>query len=176
MKTKAMAWGPWTYYWLGELCFNSRNYEKAHSHYKKAINILEPELGRNSWVILYYLSSIRAASMYKNVEHRLNTVIEYPKKSRVKLFSGMIANQICSILMNSSTNHLDEAEEWINKAIKTDESIGNKWQLACNYALYADLLNRKGNDVHRQKKLTRAIEIFQECGATGWVEKYAQEL
>ena len=44
------------------------------------------------------------------------------------------------------------------------------WNLAQDYALYADLFKRKGNLPQAKEKLKQAIEIYKECGADGWVE------
>ena len=50
------------------------------------------------------------------------------------------------------------------------------WNLAQDYALYAELYKRKSEQTKAREKLGQAIEIFKECGADGWVGKYTQEL
>jgi hypothetical protein len=50
------------------------------------------------------------------------------------------------------------------------------WHSARDYALYAELFKRKGDLPKAKENLTKAINIFQECGADGWVEKYEKEL
>ena len=50
------------------------------------------------------------------------------------------------------------------------------WQLAKDYTLYAELFKRKGDLSKARENLSKAIEIFKECGADGWVEKYEKEL
>ena len=50
------------------------------------------------------------------------------------------------------------------------------WNLARDYALYAELFKRKGELQKTKENLSKAIEIFKECGADGWVEKYEKEL
>ncbi len=50
------------------------------------------------------------------------------------------------------------------------------WNLAQGYALYADLFKQKGDFPKAQKNLNKSIEIFKECGAIGWVDKYEKEL
>lgn len=47
--------------------------------------------------------------------------------------------------------------------------------LGKDYAVYAELLNRKGNQLKAKETLTKAIDIFKECGAEGWMEKYERE-
>ena len=72
--------------------------------------------------------------------------------------------------------HLSEAGDWARKAFEVDESNGTMWSLACDYALYAELFIRKGDQSKAKENLNKAIEIFEECGADGWVEKYEKKL
>ena len=44
------------------------------------------------------------------------------------------------------------------------------------YALYAELLKRKGDLAGAKEKLGKAIEIYRECGAEGWLKKAQQDL
>ncbi|MEJ2222732.1 MAG: hypothetical protein P8X80_18240, partial [Desulfobacterales bacterium] len=44
------------------------------------------------------------------------------------------------------------------------------------YAFYAELFKRKGDPSKAKEKLNKAIEIFKECGADGWAEKYKEEI
>jgi hypothetical protein len=73
-------------------------------------------------------------------------------------------------------NHLPEADKWITQAIEADQRNGMRFHLAKDYALYADLFKRKADIPKAKETLTKAIEIFKECGADGWVEKYEKEL
>ena len=50
------------------------------------------------------------------------------------------------------------------------------WHLGVDYTLYAQLLKQKGDHLEAKERLISAIEIFEECGADGWVEKYEKEL
>ena len=72
--------------------------------------------------------------------------------------------------------HLSEAEDWIKNAIETDQKYDMMWSLASDYAVYADWFKKKGDLSSAKAQLTRAVEIFRECGADGWVEKYEKEL
>ncbi|KKK83785.1 hypothetical protein LCGC14_2789910, partial [marine sediment metagenome] len=62
------------------------------------------------------------------------------------------------------------------KSIETNQKYGMMWYLARDYALYAELFKRKGDTPKTQENLNKAIEIFKECGADGWVERYEKEL
>ena len=50
------------------------------------------------------------------------------------------------------------------------------WDLAKDYALYADFFKKKGDRSQAREKLNTAIAIFRECGTDGWVERYEKEL
>jgi tetratricopeptide (TPR) repeat protein len=71
---------------------------------------------------------------------------------------------------------MPEAEDWIQRAIEADRRNGTRWYLGRDYALYAELLKRKGDRLKARENLGKAIEILKECGADGWVEKYQKEL
>ncbi|MFC1896182.1 hypothetical protein ACFL0Q_05920 [Thermodesulfobacteriota bacterium] len=45
-----------------------------------------------------------------------------------------------------------------------------------DYALYADLFKRKGEQPKARAHLIKAIDIMKECGADGWVARYEEEL
>jgi hypothetical protein len=42
--------------------------------------------------------------------------------------------------------------------------------------LYAELLRRKGDQSGAKQNLSKAINIFQECGADGWVKKTEEDM
>lgn len=50
------------------------------------------------------------------------------------------------------------------------------FHLGRDYALYAEMFNRKDKKTKAKEYLNKAIEIFKECGADGWVDKYEKEL
>ena len=69
-----------------------------------------------------------------------------------------------------------KAEHWIKRAIEFDENRGLRWNLAKDYAVYSDLFKKNGDSVKAKENLSKAIDIFKECGADGWVKKYEKEL
>ena len=50
------------------------------------------------------------------------------------------------------------------------------WHLGRDYALYAELFKRKGDQSKAKENLIKAIDILKECGADGWVDKYRQQM
>jgi tetratricopeptide (TPR) repeat protein len=175
-KTKQVAWGPWAYFHLGELYFYSGDFEKAQYFYNQANLYIEHRKVLPSWFILSMLKSIRAKVMQNNKDIHLESIFELAKQNKLKFYEGVIPNHIGGILMNIDVQFFPTAEEWINKAIETDKQNGLKWHLADDYALYAELFKRKRDSSKAKENLSKAIEIFKECGADGWVEKYKKEL
>ena len=78
--------------------------------------------------------------------------------------------------LNIDDKYLPEAEEWINKAIESHKNFSMMWWVAKDFALYAELFKRKDHLPKAKDNLYKAIKIFKECGADGWVEKYEKEL
>ncbi len=97
-------------------------------------------------------------------------------KIKDQLFKCEAQRYISEILLALDDNYLSEAEDWLKKAIETNQKYGMMWHLARDYALYAELFKRKEDFPEAKENLTKAIEIFKECGADGWVEKYDKEL
>ena len=92
------------------------------------------------------------------------------------MFAGWMSNCIGDILLKIDNQHISEAEDWIQKAIESNKRNGMMWYLAKDYALYAELFNRKGDLSRAKENLSKAVDIFKECGADGWVGKYEKEL
>ena len=72
--------------------------------------------------------------------------------------------------------YLSDAEKGIQKAIEADLKKRMIFQLGRDHAFYADFFKRKGDTLKARESLEKAIELFKECGADGWVEKYEKEL
>jgi tetratricopeptide (TPR) repeat protein len=83
---------------------------------------------------------------------------------------------IGEILLNIDDQHMNEAEDWIKKAIEADKTNGMMWQLGRDCTSYAELLKRKGDLSQAKENLNTAIEILKECGANGWAKRYEEEL
>ena len=48
--------------------------------------------------------------------------------------------------------------------------------MAMDHAVYSDLFIKNGDIAKAKENLNKAIDIFKECGADGWVEKYEKKL
>ena len=67
--------------------------------------------------------------------------------------------------------HMAEAETWIKRAMDFNTKHNTKWELAHDHALYANWFKKKGDIQGAKEQLTKAIDLFRECGADGWVSR-----
>ena len=117
-----------------------------------------------------------AKVMNNEKDINLHDIFKCYDDNKIKLFEGWMPHCIGKILLNLDDQHISEAEDWIKKAIKIDKKYGMMWYLAQDYGLYAEFFKRKSEISNARRNLTKAIEIFKQCGSDGWVEKYEKEL
>ena len=118
-----------------------------------------------------------AAELLGHLDPVIDNVLNFDiNEIRMLFFQGMAAHAIGEIFLNIDNAHMDEAEAWIRKAIETNEQNRMPWDLAKDYALYAEFFKKKGDPARARENLLTAIGIFGECGADGWVERYEKEL
>jgi len=176
-KSTHNIWGGWASLHLGETYFVSGEYEKAVEYYKKMVELfLEADRFGPPWIRLAKVFMIRSKVLNNDHDIRLEDLGENHKEIRLKGVEGWMARLFGEILLNINDQHISEAEDWIKKAIQADSKNGMVWHLGRDYALYAELFKRKSDLSKAREKLGKAIEIFKECGADGWVEKYEKEL
>lgn len=100
----------------------------------------------------------------------------YVAEGNLKYAKAWKTRFIAKILLNSDKHYSIETDKWIKSAIQTAERNHMMWHLAKSRTLYAEFFRRKGDTFKARKQLSKAIEIFRECGADGWVEKYGKRL
>jgi class 3 adenylate cyclase/tetratricopeptide (TPR) repeat protein len=160
---------------LGETYFEMGNFPMSKEHYRKGILAFEHNRLFPSWVGYGKVASARSKVMNKEKDVDLESLYAHSRSNKIKVAKGWIQRYIGEILLNIDDKHLSEAEHWIQKAIEADQKNRMMFHLGKDYALYADLFRRKGDRLKVQENLGKAIEIFKECGADGWVEKAEKE-
>jgi tetratricopeptide (TPR) repeat protein len=118
----------------------------------------------------------RAKVMNNERDIHLESLCNYAHENQVKLYAGWMRRNIAEILLNIDDEKISDAKDWIEKAIEADQSNGMMIDLGWDYALYAELFKRKGDMSKAKENLTKAIDIYKECGADGWVEKAEKQL
>ena len=163
-------------WFLGETYFETGEHIKSRQYYNKTKLASEHLGGYPSRIMLGKAGLTRAKVMNNEKDIDLRLLYGYEAENKIKLHEGLMARYIGETLLNIDDQHVSEAEAWINKAVEADKRNGMMWHLARDYAFAAELFRRKGNESKAKKNLSNAIEIFKECGADGWVEKYEKEL
>jgi hypothetical protein len=105
-----------------------------------------------------------------------NIFNELYRKVKLKCMEGWAARMISESFTNVDDQHTPEAESWILKAIDADQRNGMRFLLGRDYAQYYKILKRKGDQFNAREHLTKAIDIFRECGADGWVTRTEEKL
>jgi predicted ATPase/class 3 adenylate cyclase len=175
-KASQLGWWTWASGFLGHAYSDMAEYEKAQIHYEKGISKLELARIYPFFVNMWKISIARAKVLNKKGDIKLNEVFDHYEKIIVKVPKGWAARHVGEILLNIDDEHVSEAENWAKKAIEADEKNDTMWSLGRDYAFYAELFKRKGDQLKAKENLGKAIEILKECGADGWVEKYEKEL
>ena len=151
-------------------------YKTSEKHYEKAIYICRHGSLFPSRANFLKIALAQTKLMHGEKDIKLNEIFKCCEDNKIKLWGAWMRYYIGKILLNIDDQHISEAEDWIKKAIETHNKYGMMWYLARDYALYAELFKRKGDMLKVKENLTKTIEIFKECGADGWVEKYDKEL
>ncbi|KKL19496.1 hypothetical protein LCGC14_2464880, partial [marine sediment metagenome] len=169
-------WAAFAHYGLGHNYFDMEKYNESQKHFERAISSLQSADLYPS-MVNYSKTALALTGLLNHEKNiNLNELFKYCKDNKIKVYEGWMLSCIGEILLNIDDQHVSEAEDWIKKAIETNQKYGMMWNLARDYALYADLFKRKSDLSKAKEKLNKAIEIFTECGADGWVERYKKEL
>ena len=175
-KTGHLSWGGQAAGFLGHIYYDKGEYEKAEHYYGKAISILKPGRIMPSWINMWEVLLSRAKILNRSQVPDLNRLFKYHEKVKVKILEGWTARYIGEIMLNMGYKFATDADKWIRRAIEADKRNGTMWLLANDYVVYARLTAQKDNQSKAKENLAKAIDIFKECGADGWVEKYEKEL
>lgn len=176
-KTGQYIWEGWSTGWLGLMYFELGQYGRSLEYHHKTVSLATPQRYFPSFINFDKLCLERAKVKIQSREIDLNELpSKYLEKNRVKILEGSIARHIGEIFLNINDQYLEEAEGWINRAIESDGRNCTIWYLGADHAVYSEIFKRKGNFPRAKEQLARAIAIFKECGADGWVSKYAKEL
>jgi hypothetical protein len=171
-KTFQASWGAVAHGWLGWTYHDAGNFDMARQHHQQCISILEDARLSPSWLNCnkLWMMNHRILSGEPDIDmHKLAELIKSHEKSRYALFESYGIRCIGEIYLNIDDQHMAEAEKWIKRAIDFDTMHGIPWNLGKDYALYADWYKKKGDMAAAKEQLARAIDLFKECGADGWV-------
>jgi len=170
------SWHAMANLYLGLVYSDRRGYRKAQDYYSKAICLLEGTSFTPSFLDFGKMSLARAKVMNNEKDINLNQIFRHNQDNRLKVNQGWMPRYIGEILLNIDDQHMSEAEDWVKKAIEADERNGMMLNSGWDYDFYSELLKRKGDLPEAKEKLNKAIEIYKECGADGWLKKAQKDL
>lgn len=175
-KTSHVAWGFYTANNLGCLYFDKGEYVKAQAYYHKALTIAGGAKFLPSWIKVNKICLANARIHNQDKDINLGDVFEYSKNIKLKVCEGIMARNIGDILLHMDDDHLSDSEAWFQKAIEADSRNGMRWHLANDHAVYADWFKKKGDIQGAKEQITKAIDLFRECNADGWVTRTEKTL
>ncbi len=170
------SWAAVAQHFLAEIYFILNDYQKAKEYYDRNVKLSHQNVNLPSWNYLNQIGSLRAEVMTNKKKIDYNRLLGLQRQIKVAFLKGWAASYISEIYLNPSKNNFSESEKWIRVAIESNRRNGMRWHLADDYALFAELLIRKGESEAAREKLTKAIELFKECGSTEWIERYDKKL
>jgi class 3 adenylate cyclase/tetratricopeptide (TPR) repeat protein len=175
-KINQAAWNGGAHFVLGNVCSEMGDFRKSKDHFEKGCSIYEKHRLFPSLIRWGKIGLLRTKVRSKEKDTDLTLMYVHWRNNRIKVTEGEIQRYIGEILLNIDDQHISESEHWIQNAIEADQRNGMMFHLGKDYVLYAELFQRKGDRLKARENLGKAIEIFKECGADGWVEKYEEEL
>lgn len=169
-------WNAWANLWLGEVYFELAEFQKSITYYDKGCHLFEQHRMFPSQVKWGKLGSLRSGVLNGQKDVNLESIFNFCQNNKTKLLEGWIQRYVAEILLNLVDQHMPEAEHWVQIAIESDRRNCLRFHLAKDYELYANLLKRKGDRPRALEYFGRAIDLFKECGADGWLKKAETEI
>ncbi len=164
------------FWYLGLIRFAMGRYQEAQECCDGLLAVYEririfPSIARSAQILKV------AAGVRGRLNPALDAVLNFDlEEIRMRIIQRMAAHGMGEIYLHIDDKHMGEAEGWIKKAIRADERNQIPWDLATDYALYADFFRKRGDPAQAKEKLNKAIELMRGIGADGWVKKYEEEL
>jgi tetratricopeptide (TPR) repeat protein len=161
---------------LGRLRFEMGQYQEAQECFDGMLEVSEHLRIWPSMARLVQIQKV-AAGVRGGLDPVLDAMLTFDlQEIKLRYQQGMAAQAMGEIYLYIDDKHMDEAETWIRKAIELDEQHKMPWDLARDYALYAEFFKKKADPAQAKEKLGKAIDLMRSIGADGWVKKYEAEL
>src|SRR3989339_145184 len=161
---------------LADVLFTKGQYEESQGCFKRAIIIMDQAEFLPSWRNILKIASARVDLINGRHQINLDEFRNYVRETKVKTTEGLGRYYLAQAFMLSGQAGMEEAEVWIREAIDADTRNGMRWNLARDYELYADFFKKKGDIQGAKEQLTKALDLFRECGADGWVTRTEKAL
>jgi class 3 adenylate cyclase/tetratricopeptide (TPR) repeat protein len=178
-KTSTSSWGTYAAGFLGWTYQDMGNYDTARTYHQQCISIMEDARFFPSWLNCHklWLKNNKILNGEHDFDiHELYELIKGHEKNRLAMSKSYESRCIGEIFLHIDDHHMAEAETWIKQSIEFDAKYAIPWNLGKDHALYADWFKKKGDIQGAKAQLTKAIDLFRECSADGWVERTEKTL
>jgi tetratricopeptide (TPR) repeat protein len=165
-----------THLYLGNTYFEILDYQEAENHYGETVRIFEKSKCHPSMNNLAKLQLALTRMIKNGTDIDLGPYYKFAASNKLKVNDGCVRRHIGEILLNMNDQQISDAQYWIEEAIDIDSKNGTRWDLGKDYVAYGRFFKRNGRQQKAKENLSKAIEIFAECGADGWVDKTEKEL
>lgn len=176
LKANHLALMGWVELWLANIHFYSQRYTMAILFFKRAIATWTNTNQLQQWLPYLKISLERAIIFDGGYSATGFDPTTYRQKNKNKMVAGIIDATIADILINMDPEFIPKAETLVQSAIAADQRNNTKWCVGQDYAVYAEVCRAKGNQAGVKDNLRKAVGIFSECGASGWVTFYEDRL
>ena len=161
---------------LGHVYFETGNYNKARIHHKKVI-LLRRQTGifpSSANLSKMALARTMLAAGGKDLD--VPSLVQLLRTNKLRLCYGLMARDLADILVRLGEAYYDEAESWLQIAIRDHEGVGMKWALASDYKVFAQICRLLGAGAQEKEYLDKSWLLFHECGADGWCRRMETEM
>jgi tetratricopeptide (TPR) repeat protein len=151
-------------------------YESSEAYFLEAVRIAEEARyypGEIHW-LRAHIALTRALRGSTEVDVR--SICDWEAANTRKTLCGSMRRTIAEILVALGGDHAREAEGWLQRATEADREHGMRWELARDHEVHGDWLARMGDASRAREYLGKAVELFGECGADGWVKRAEDRL
>jgi class 3 adenylate cyclase/tetratricopeptide (TPR) repeat protein len=157
-----------------EVYISKRAYRKAASYFERMIAMLEPMNYRPSEIGLYRVGLAMAKVLDADRNIDIDELMAYRRNIKSSRMRNKCTRYLCDILLNIDAQQ-NRVENWIRRLIEMDKQNSFRFFLAQDHALYAEFYKRHGKRPKAEAHLGKVIDIFTECGASGWAAIYEEK-
>ncbi|NNK85387.1 MAG: hypothetical protein HKO91_07545, partial [Desulfobacterales bacterium] len=161
---------------MAQIHFVKEEYQDSVYCFSQSVALVEESGTGSDWINCRKIGLAMAKVLNNERDIDLELLRDYAHSIKMKAYRAWAYRYMSHVMLNIDEYCLPEAEYWIKKAIDSDTHNSLMPYLGQDYALYAKWLNRKGDTSKAKESLGKAIEIFKDCCADGWVQKYKKEL
>ena len=176
IKANHLALMGWVELWLAHIHFYSQRHKMAILFFQRAIATWKNTNQLQQWLPYLRISLERAIIADGGFPATGFDPMVCRQENKNKMVVGIIDATIADILINMDPAFIPKAESLVKSAIAADQRNDTKWCLGQDYAIYAEVCRFKKDQGGERDNLCKAVEIFSECGADGWVAFYKSRL